>query len=119
MIHRFARRLGRVAYGSFVPATDLVGAETYLEDIWCQGAKVVALTHGLLALTVCLLPLLMGSRKTLFTLDSKRREVFLGRILTHRTYLIRLIGMGVKGHALMAILRFPGSRRELLGAPSS
>jgi hypothetical protein len=117
----FLRWLGRSVYTPFVPVTSSAcqGTERYLEDLWDHAPWRVALLHTFLALIVQCLPVLVLGRPVLFSMLSKpNQEKFQQRLFRSRWYALRLIGYGIKGHALVATLRDPKAREELL-QPSS
>jgi hypothetical protein len=105
---RFLRRLGREVYGGFVPVDTsmLSGAEGYLPELWSEAPFRVALIHTLLAIVVSLFPLfLIGRPRRFGKLSQVNRLKMIGKMMRSRFYLMRLIAYGVKGHALVAVLR--------------
>lgn len=112
MVSPLLRHLGRVSYGAFLPLEDLSGAENYLVDVWKHFPRSVALAHTVLCLGVYFLPVFTYLRP-LSLLPSKARDQYVQELLNSRVYLFRLIGFGVKGHALVAILRVKNARESL------
>lgn len=117
MISSLLRRLGRVSYGAFLPLDSdekLVGASTYLVDAWRTAPKSVALAHIVLCAAVYLLPLVIFPYfRPLSLLAPASRDKFVKELLQSKIFFLRLVGYGVKGHALVAILREPIARRSL------
>lgn len=105
---RLLRSLGRAAYGLFLPYNDnakLIGAAEYLPTLWRDFPLKVALSHTLLCLAVFFLPpLILRKPKLLNGLTVSEKEQYATALLRSRIYLIRLIGYGVKGHALVSVL---------------
>lgn len=114
---KILRWLGRGVYTGFVPINPSCtqGAEEYLVDLWRSAPKRVAFVHTALALTVTLLPFLFLRRLKLFpSLLPKEQERMILKMMRSPIYLFRLIAYGVKGHALVAVLRHPQARRMIL-----
>lgn len=121
MVSSFLRRLGRVSYGAFLPLGSdelLEGASNYLVDAWKSSPKSVALAHTILCATVYFLPLfLFPYFRPLSMLAPASRNKFVNELLQSKLYFLRLVGFGVKGHALVAILRDPIARQALQKSP--
>ena len=86
----------------------------YLGDLWQHAPRRVALTHTLLAIFVCLTPLLFGRFRLLPWLAPAEQQELLGRLLRARNYFLRMIAFALRGHALMAALRDAELRVQLL-----
>jgi hypothetical protein len=111
------RWLGRTVYGSLVPfpAEHLTGAENYLVDLWRIAPKKIALVHTLLAILMYLSPpLILLTPHFLAGLTPRQNNEFQARLIRSRFFLLRTITYGVRGHALVAILREPSARAWLL-----
>lgn len=116
-IERGLFHLSESVYFPFVPIADpraVSGARTYLRDLWSGYRWNIAFVHTAICAFMYFLPvLILGKAKTLPMLGAAERELFLKRILESRLYPLRLLGYGVKGHALMAVLRDASLRRDL------
>jgi len=100
--------LGRAVYAGVVPVAVEYrrGAETYLPELWAKAPWRVALTHTGLALVTLLLPPVVLRTPRLFSaLPNSEKERMITTMMRSRIYLLRLIAFGVRGHALIAILR--------------
>lgn len=121
MVSSLLRRLARVSYGAFLPLDNeakLEGASSYLTDAWKSLPPQVALAHTVLCAVVFFLPLfLFPYFRPLSILPSASRDQYVKELLTSKIYLFRLVGYGVKGHALVAILREPAAREALKAVP--
>jgi len=109
-------RLGRAVYPAFLPV-DGAGraAARYLPDLLRDAPPVVAVGSAGLALAVYLLPPLVIRRARPFSmLAPADQEEMLRRLFCSRFYLWRSIGYACKGAALIAVLRDPEVRRDLL-----
>jgi hypothetical protein len=120
VLNWFARRVARVwaghVFAALVPVSEGVppGAETFLEDLWRTAPWRVALSCTLAVVVIALSPPLLLGRPALFhTLSPADRERLLARWARADAYLLRMLLTGVKGQALVAVLRDPACRREL------
>lgn len=121
MLATLWRWLGGEVYGAFLPLHSHQGAKDYLVDLWRTAPRRVALSHSLLCLIVCgLPPVILFTPKLLPSLSAAEKERFVNRLLRSSFYWFRVIGYGVKSHALVAQLRYPAARAELKvsGAPA-
>jgi hypothetical protein len=118
-VQKFLRWLGNHVYGAFFPVEGgSVGMERYLEDLWHEAPLSVALTHTMLAIFVQFSPILFIGRFALLSqLKLSERETLQKRILHSKWYLFRLIGYGVRGHAMVAALRHKETRKRALRSP--
>lgn len=119
-VRKLLRRLGSVVYGTFFPVPGQnLGAERYLEDLWRDAPARVALVHTLLAVFVFFAPpFIVGKLRTLAGLSTNEHEDFQRHLLHSPFYFIRLAGYAVRGHAMVAALRSPDTRRRVLKRPS-
>ncbi len=110
----FLRWLGRAVYGTFVPLQGpLEGAESYLETLWRDAPKRVALIHTLVAFMVMWLPpLVIVKFKPLCFLSHGDRERFQQKMLHSKYYVIRMLALAVRGHALVSTFRDEKVYRE-------
>lgn len=112
--------LGGEIYGSLFPVSSLEGAQSYFLELWNRAPKKVALTQAILLLFMAVTPLILFGRLRLFpTLSRAEKESIWSRLQSSRVYALRLVAYGLRGHALMAILRDPAARLEVLSKPSS
>ncbi len=119
---RALRWLGRGVYPAFLPTEGGIpaGAERYLEDLWRQAPRFVALGHTALALAICCLPpFLLGRLRAFPALPQEDRERMLRGMMGSRWYLLRVAASAAKGAALIAILRDPEARAALLTPPGA
>jgi hypothetical protein len=129
--NRVGAALGRLAggwagslYAALVPTGDSVPetAKTFLEDVWWQAPWWVALGNTLAVIVVCLSPPLLIRRFAVFpSLSRAEKEACLQRFASVRCYPARVLFSGVKGMALVALLRDAQIRRTLIQgmSPSS
>jgi len=120
MITYTLKWMGREVYGAFLPLDaphKLVGAENYLPDIFRSTTFSVGASHTLLCVAVFFLPVFSRFLRPLGLLTREEKDRFVTRLLTSPLYLFRLIGYGVKGHALVAVLREPVARQAITKMP--
>jgi hypothetical protein len=118
----YLRWLGRTVYGTFLPLESayLSGAENYLSDVWTVAPKRVALLHTLLATFFLFIPgIILRKFKLIFQLSQDDRELFQIKMIGSRSYLLRTMIYGIRGHALVAILRDPNAREHALTLEST
>jgi hypothetical protein len=113
-------RLTRVWAGSVYAAMVPVlpgpgaGATTFLEDLWREAPRRLALASTVGVLLIALSPPLVLGRLTLFhRLRRDEQERLLGKLLGVRSYPLRMLVFGVKSQALVAVLRDPAARKRL------
>lgn len=108
MLIRLGRRCGGSVYAAFVPVGDSVPetATRFLEDVWLVAPWWVTAGNVLAVLILCVSPPLVIGRFACFpTLSVEEKEECLKRFSRIRLYPFRLLFSGVKGMALVAILR--------------
>lgn len=113
----FLRGLGKEVYGGLVPLEDslLEGAAGYLPDLWNEAPLRIAMTHTVLAIMISLLPLfLIGRPRRFGRLSAGDRVKVMEKMMRSRFYLLRIVAYGVKGHALVAVLRKTESRQSVV-----
>ena len=116
MFSTFSRRWAGGVYAAIVPVTGDVPdrAATFLEDLWQVAPVRVALLTSVGALAVCLSPIVVIGRPTLFhRLSEADQQRLLERMMEARPYVFRLLFYGVKSMALVAVLRDPECRKHL------
>jgi hypothetical protein len=113
---RLGRRCGGSVYAAFLPRGEFVpdAAATFLEDVWRTAPWWVTAGNVLGVFVLCLSPPLVMRRLACFpSLSPAEKEEFLRRFARIELYPARLLFAGVKGMALVAILRDEHLRRKL------
>jgi hypothetical protein len=89
-------------------------ASRFLEDVWLVAPWWVTVGNFLAVFVLCVSPPLVMGRFTCFpSLSAGEKEEFLKRFSRIRLYPARLLFSGVKGMALVAILRDENIRKML------
>ena len=110
------RRCGGSLYAAFVPVGDSPpeAATRFLEDIWLVAPWWVTVGNFLAVFVLCISPPLIMRRFVCFpSLSTEEKEEFLRRFSRIRLYPARVLFAGVKGMALVAVLRDENLRKML------
>lgn len=108
MLTRLGRRCGGSVYAALVPVDNAIpeAASLFLEDVWRVAPWWVAVGNWVAVLLVCISPPLVLGRLACFpSLSPDDKERLLQRFSRVRLYPVRLLFSGVKGMALVAVLR--------------